>query len=259
MGTMAPTRARVLSAVEAGIASRLIAPDRVETGRATSVGFALAEAASGAPVNDVVESHEAWMHLIAVRRDLTQFQHVHPVPTGAPGQFAVETRFDASGDYLVFGEIVRRNGTAVLVRDAIKVDGVASPEIALAADTRAKTVDGTRVSLIGASHLHVGAPSQLLFHLADAATGAPITTLGRYLGEPAHVVFITPAGSSFVHAHGEPLNAGAAHVGGGSTVSFGPDIVVEHTFGTTGLHKLWAQFQSANGRVITAEFVVHVE
>ena len=36
----------------------------------------------GAAVTDYTEAHEKDLHLIVVRRDLSQFQHVHPVLLG---------------------------------------------------------------------------------------------------------------------------------------------------------------------------------
>jgi Cu+-exporting ATPase len=45
--------------------------------------------------------HEAWMHLIATRDDLGTFAHVHPEPTGRPGELAVDLTFPTAGRYIV--------------------------------------------------------------------------------------------------------------------------------------------------------------
>ena len=52
---------------------------------------------TGRPVEDLTRSHEAWMHLIATRDDLGTFAHVHPQPTGRPGQLAVDLTFPTAG------------------------------------------------------------------------------------------------------------------------------------------------------------------
>ncbi len=49
------------------------------------------------PVEDLSLSHEVWMHLIATRADLGTFAHVHPEPTGRPGELAVEMIFPTAG------------------------------------------------------------------------------------------------------------------------------------------------------------------
>ena len=46
---------------------------------------------------DLTRSHEAWMHLIATRHDLGTFAHVHPEPTGRPGELPVEMTFPTAG------------------------------------------------------------------------------------------------------------------------------------------------------------------
>ena len=39
------------------------------------------------------------MHLIATRDDLGTFAHVHPEPTGRPGELAVDLTFPTAGTY----------------------------------------------------------------------------------------------------------------------------------------------------------------
>ena len=48
---------------------------------------------TGRWVDDIGRSHEAWIHLIVTRHDLGTFAHVHPQPTGRPGEFAVPVTF----------------------------------------------------------------------------------------------------------------------------------------------------------------------
>ena len=59
----------------------------------------LRDADTGAPVTDLTRTHEVWMHLIATRGDLGTFAHVHPEPTGRPGQLAVTLTFPTAGTY----------------------------------------------------------------------------------------------------------------------------------------------------------------
>ena len=112
----------------------------------------------------------------------------------------------------------------------------------------------------------------LTFHLEDASTGAPIHDLQPYLGAPAHGVIISEDATRFAHSHGEAVGAegggyasmtdmpgmpGMSH-GTAGAAGFGPEIAIHHTFETSGLYKLWGQFQTKDGSVITADFVIRV-
>ena len=81
---------------------------------------------TGEPIRDMTRSHEAWMHLIATRDDLGTFAHVHPQPTGRPGQLAVDITFPTAGRYIVNTEF-RRQGEMgdVHQRQVITVAGAA--------------------------------------------------------------------------------------------------------------------------------------
>ena len=57
------------------------------------------DADTGDPVTDLTRTHEVWMHLIVTRDDLGTFAHVHPEPTGRPGELAVTLTFPTAGTY----------------------------------------------------------------------------------------------------------------------------------------------------------------
>jgi Cu+-exporting ATPase len=206
----------------AGVRAQLGAPDTVETGAPARLVYRLADAA-GAPLTDVVLSHEQPVHLIAVRWDLRGFQHVHPQPTGTPGEYALDVVFPAPGEYLLFAEFQRRSGQTVLLRDTLPV-GAASPAgtpapvapVAPVAEDRAPKVlpdrglaGGLRVSLQGAGHRHTGEGDAFTFRLEEAATGEPVRDLRPYLGAPAHVVILSADAADFAHTHGEGRRSGS--------------------------------------------------
>ena len=52
--------------------------------------------------------------------------HVHPVPTGIPGQFSVHVALPTDGDYIVNTEFVRANNPqGIMARDIISVGSAA--------------------------------------------------------------------------------------------------------------------------------------
>ncbi|CAA9254738.1 MAG: Lead, cadmium, zinc and mercury transporting ATPase; Copper-translocating P-type ATPase [uncultured Chloroflexi bacterium] len=271
-----------VSATQAGVSATLVAPPRVEPGVQTRLTYRLADARSGVPLTDMVVSHEQPLHLVVLSRDLRQFQHVHPQPTGVPGEYALDVTFPAPAEYLLFAEFERRGGQTVLLRDTLRAGEPDAPVTPLVVDRAPKAADTVRVALLGAGHIHAGEEAALTFRVEEAATGEPLRNLQPYLGAPAHVVIATPDGASFAHVHGEVPAAGgpasnghgaapaarAAERGGADThsagghnpaVSYGPEIAFHYTFPSASLYKVWGQFQTNDGRVVTADFVIAVD
>jgi len=260
----------------------LVAPDAIQPGQPAVLTYRLTDTLAGIPVTDVVESHERPMHLIAVSRDLQSFQHVHPEPTGAPGEYRVEVTFPAPGTYLLYDEFTRASGATVVEQDELAIGGADSGPARLGVDLAPKTVGAARVSLSGADAVRVGQEATLTFRLEGASTGQPIQNLQPYLGAPAHGVILSEDAARFAHIHGEAVGAAAtspaAHAGGQGSADhqsgdhqhgapaagasqpagFGPEIAIHHAFDAPGLYKLWGQFQTVDGQVITADFVVRV-
>jgi Cu+-exporting ATPase len=260
-------------AAEAGVRVELSLPGSPQPGTPTRLTYRLADERSGVPITDVVVSHERPMHLIAVRRDLAEFQHLHPEPTGAPGEYTVEMTFPTAGTYVLYDEFARATGQDVLQRDELVI-GSPSEAAALAEDRAPKTVVNIRVGLHGDGDLVASRPTRLIFQLAVAQTGQPLRDLQPYLGAPAHVVILPEDVGTFAHTHGEAVGAGGHHGqaatahgghgdahGGHSTAdgAIGPEIAFSHTFPAPGLYKLWGQFQTRGGQLITADFVVRVQ
>ena len=101
MSTMMTAEVPPTDAAEAGLDVRLHVPDATRAGVPTTVTATVVDVETGEPVRDLNRSHEAWMHLIATRQDLGTFAHVHPEPTGRPGELQVEMTFPTAGDYIV--------------------------------------------------------------------------------------------------------------------------------------------------------------
>ncbi|HEX2513751.1 MAG TPA: hypothetical protein VH257_03535, partial [Chloroflexota bacterium] len=59
--------------------------------------------------------------------------------------------------------------------------------------------------------------------------------------------------------HGSPAGspAGAPDSHGATPGAFGPEIEFHHTFPAPGRYKVWGQFQTSAGEVVTADFVLY--
>ncbi|NEM05591.1 heavy metal translocating P-type ATPase [Geodermatophilus normandii] len=242
-------------AVDAGVEVRLDLPAQVRPGETTRLVATVVDAASGEPVEDLTRSHEAWMHLIATREDLGTFAHVHPQPTGEPGQLAVDVTFPTAGRYVVNTEF-RRQGemSDVHQRQVVTVPGAVPEPVALTAGPRTVVVDGVRVELEGSAE--AGGRSDLDLTFTDAATGRPVDDLQPYLAAAGHVVVMRADGTTFAHEHAEVEDGSGRPVFALPGQTFGPELDVHAEFPTAGTYRLWAQFRLADGDVITVPFTV---
>jgi Cu+-exporting ATPase len=246
---------------EAGLTVRLIAPAVIRPGKPARLTVEVRDAATGALVGDLVRTHQVWMHMIITRSDLGTFSHIHPEPTGTPGVYAVQATFPTGGEYLVHSEF-RRNGQMgdVLDTHTITVTGHQPAAVAVPAhDVRTWTGHGVRIRLEG--HATIGTTSDLTLDFAHVDAGGrrtgPVTDLQPYLGAAGHVVVMPSDGSTFAHRHAETFDSAGRPVLALPGTRFGPDLDLHVQLDQPGAYRLWAQFELADGTVVTAPFVLH--
>ncbi|MGY1690989.1 hypothetical protein [Geodermatophilus sp. SYSU D01105] len=199
----------------------------------------------GAPVLDYTEEHEEDLHLVAVRRDLSGYQHVHPeldadgtwrAPlTLTPGSWRVvaDTTPAALGEDLTLGADVEVAGHVQPqpVPDPAPVTGV----------------DGYTVVLTG--DLAAGAESELTFSVSR--DGRPVTDLQPHLGAYGHLVALRDGDLGYLHVH--PLEPDD-----GTTPAPGPHVGFAATAPSAGTYRLFLDFRH-DDTVHTAAFTVRVE
>jgi hypothetical protein len=198
----------------------------------------------GSPVTAFDESHEQDLHLIAVRRDLSGFQHVHP-ELGGDGVW--RTSLDLTpGAWRLFADFVpSADGEKRVLGADLVVSGSYEPTPLPESSTTAE-VDGYTVRLEG--ELVPGSESELT--LSVSRDGQPVTDLQPYLGAYGHLVVLRDGDLAYLHVHpsGEP--------GDGSTEP-GPDVRFMTTAPAQGTYRLFLDFR--HGSVVhTAEFTVEV-
>lgn len=199
----------------------------------------------GEAVTEFTENHEADLHLIVVRRDLADYQHVHP-DLAADGTWSVPISFAGAGTYRAFADFVpagRADGLTLGVD--LAVAGEFTPD---RPSTSAHTaeVDGYTVSLDG--HLAAGTTSHLT--LSVSRDSAPVTDLEPYLGADGHLVALRAGDLAYLHVH--PEDEADAGPGRGPDVGF----AVEAPSG--GTYRLYFEFQH-EGTVRTVEFTLEAE
>ena len=215
--------------------------DSLPAGAATPVSFRILGPDSR-PLTSYDTAHDEDLHLIAVRRDLSGYQHVHPelAPDGTwsipldltPGTWRLFADFDPAGE-----------DAALVLGADVAVAGDYTPVPLPEASTRAE-VDGYTVTLDG--NLVPGQESELI--LSVSRDGQPVTDLQPYLAAYGHLVALRDGDLAYLHVHpaGEP--------GDGATRP-GPDITFYATAPSAGDYRLFLDFK--HGDVVrTAEFTV---
>ncbi len=254
---------------------QLIAPTTIEAGLPVPITYQLTDVQQNGPLTDVIINHEQPLHLIAISQDLQQFLHVHPQPTGEPGEYTLDMVFPTDGVYWLYVEFMRANGQEVRQRDELVVGTPTTVAPDLMVDLAPRTIGDLRVTLIGAEDVGMETPAHMLLRVEDAQTGAGITELQPYLDAPAHIAIVSADGTTFAHTHGlidgddahsahgaeghdtdEGENAAHAHSATGD--HFGPEIIIHHPFDAPGMYKIWVQFRDQRGEVVTVDFVTEV-
>jgi hypothetical protein len=186
----------------------------------------------GKPVVDYTENHEKDLHLILVRRDMSGYQHVHPV-LGADGTWSIPLSVDTPGQYRVLADFQPSAAAEALTLGMdVPAPGDYQP-VALPQPARTAEVDGYTVTLTG--DLHAAAASELAFTVSR--DGKPVTDLQPYLGARGHLVALREGDLAYLHVH--PARDDA--------LSFQAEVP------SAGVYRLYLDFQHG-GKVRTAEF-----
>jgi len=185
--------------------------------------------------------HEKRLHLIAVRRDFTGFQHVHP-QLSPDGTWSTALDLTAA-QWRVFADFKPAGADALTLGTDLAVAGTYRPQPP-AGESRTAEVDGYTVTLDG--DLAAGAEAELT--LSIERDGAPVTDLEPYLGAYGHLVALRSGDLAYLHVHpdGTP---------GDGTTQPGPDVVFYAAVPSEGTYHLYLDFKH-EGVVRTAAFTV---
>jgi hypothetical protein len=177
--------------------------------------------------------HTKRMHVIVVRRDMADFQHVHPVQR-ADGSWAVPLVVHDAGSYRVFADFAV-DGMPHTLADDIQSDGrfVAQP---LPSPTTVAATDGFDVSLLEGP-TRADKESELRFAVTRNGQSVHVQD---YLGAKGHLVALRQGDLAFLHVHPDA-----------DTLKF------EATFPSAGRYRLFLQFK-VGGRVHTVAFTQEV-
>ncbi|GAA4820964.1 hypothetical protein ACFQ0K_19180 [Nocardioides caeni] len=218
-----------------------LAETRTRAGQDRPVAFTIT-GPDGAPVTAYDVEHERDLHLIAVRRDFTGFQHVHPVLDEDSGAWSIDLDL-TPGTWRIFVDFKATGADALTLGADLAVAGDDRPAVPTG-ENRTATVGDYQVTLDG--DLAAGKDAKLTVSVTRA--GKPVTDLQPYLGAYGHLVALRGGDLAYLHVHpdGEP---------GDGTTQPGPDVVFHAAVPSAGTYHLYLDFQH-DGVVRTAAFTV---
>ena len=217
-------------AIAAGGYHLVLDQDRLRAGERGTLQFRIVDA-DGETVEDFDTEHERRMHLIVARRDLSNFQHVHPEQL-PDGSWRINLTLEEAGDYRVYADFSTGGEPLTLAADVF-VPGSFRPHPLPAERSVADAGDGYEVAVSDAGE------DELRFDISR--DGKPVERVQPYLGADGHLVVLRQGDGAFLHAHplGEP--------GGSGPIEFMVD------YPSPGNYRLFLQFKQA-GEVHTAAF-----
>ncbi len=191
----ATTVASGLAVAEDGY--RLVADaTELPAGRAVTWRFRIVSRDGDAVTGFDVE-HERRMHLIVVRRDLTGYQHLHPV-MAADGTWSVRLRLGAAGVHRAYADFSAGGDAHTLATDLSAAGPFAPRPLPPPAPVVAT---GAYTAELDAGDVDAGATAELTYRLRR--DGRPVDGVEPYLGADGHLVALREGDLAFLHVHPE--------------------------------------------------------
>lgn len=193
-------------------------------------------------------AHEKIMHFIVVRKDLQEFQHIHPDFNQQTGEFTVDITFPTDGPYRVFPDFTPTEENPqklpVTVFHDMDVGDMSKYKAqAVIPDTDPnKTVGEYKIAYNFPAEVMMR--NEITYSLSIERKGQPVTDIQKYLGALGHSVILKEETLDFIHTH-------AGETGTGPKIEFAA------TFPEEGVYKIFTQFQH-QGKVATTDYIVRV-
>lgn len=217
-------------------------------------------------LKDFTVAHEKIMHFILVRKDLQNFQHLHPDFNQQTGEFTVSVTFPSDGPYRLFPDFTPTPENPQKLPVTVNFDlsvGDQSKYKAqpLTVDTAtSKSSGGLSIDYFFGSTPRAGAQLDYGLTISDPSVDEQVQ-LETYLGAMGHGVIIKENTLDFIHTHatgmdmemmeGMSASEHAGHVGEPDTINFST------TFPEPGRYKIFTQFQYKKN-VFTTDYVIKV-
>ena len=220
-------------------------------GRPMRVALVL-RTASGKAVGpqDLLVTHTKLLHLMVVDPSLRDYQHLHPVPSRVPGEWAVEFTPRRAGLYRVFADFTpAATARGLYAMAELMVPG--QPDLPPATDNWVYEAEGWRFVLTADAPLRARAVVNLALTVESIGARRSVP-LEPVMGAYAHLVAIDTARSGFAHLHPQQSDLNR------SLDPFLPRLTFQVQIPDAGRYVIWSQVK-IDGKERFAPFWVAVE
>jgi hypothetical protein len=201
------------------------------------------ETVGGKPIGpvDLVTVHTRKLHLLAVDSTLTDYQHIHPEPTGRPGEWSFTHVPRHGGVYRLFTDFTpMATGRGLYAFSDYTAPGAAAvpaPELATGAVWTSRRGDWIFTLTPSAPEgIHAGQATALRF-AARFATPGGVVPLETVMGAYAHLVAFDAARTGFAHLHPRLTDQGRV------PDRMHPELNFDLMIPLPGRYVIWAQLQ----------------
>ncbi len=208
----------------------------------------------GRSLGDYEINHEKIMHVFVIRKDRTNFQHIHPEYDEKSKTFTLkELTFTEPGSYRIFADfkdatIKDNKNKQVTIYEDLQIGSEKTLSKPVSTRELSKTFGMYDVIMISQPEiLSVGFPAKLAFSINDnTKNGEPVRSLSPYLGAYGHAV-IFDSDLNLMHTHSISNNNEA----GKGIVEF------EIAPSNDGNMLVFAQFKDGE-KILTTDFGIQV-
>jgi hypothetical protein len=212
----------------------------------------------GEIIKDFLVAHDKLMHFIIVRRDLMQFQHLHPSFDKMTGEFKTDINFKENGPYRFFADFTPGTDNPmklpVTVFNDLSVGNISNfqpKEMVVNTNNNVIVAPDYLVQYSFSNNLESQSP--VTYSLTIMQDNNPVA-LEKYLGALGHSVILKEGSLDYIHAHAGEHATSGGHEGHETTPN---KIDFTATFPSSGKYKIFTQFQH-QGKVITTDYVIDV-
>lgn len=229
-------------------------PAAVQPGKPARLAFTVRHPDTRDVVRSFATVHEKQFHLFVVSHDLEFYDHIHP-DMQADGSWAIDVTLPKAGYYKLITDFLPIGGTPQVLPQLLPVGNAGDLQESRAqlpaSDGFQKSAGSMRVALsLPSDGLVAGRDEKLLYQIADAKTGRPVTNLEPYLGAFGHTLVLSEDTLEYVHAH--PVELLPENI---ETAAGGPELTFKALLPKPGRYRLWTQLKRG-GVVSTASFTV---
>ncbi|MEK7673200.1 MAG: hypothetical protein AAB373_04925 [Patescibacteria group bacterium] len=183
--------------------------------------------------------HEKLMHLVIVRKDLQEFQHLHPTIDPKTGIATANITFPTSGPYRMFFEFTPEYQSSITLDIDIGGNTSFQPQELEISKEATQKIGDYEVTYNFPKIIKTN--EEIEYSLEVQKNSQPVTDLENYLGAKGHSIILKEGSLIYVHTH--PKN--------------NEDLTFGTNFTEPGKYKIFTQFQH-NGKIMRAEYVVEV-